>query len=317
MSQPFVNRPLPVSFRPTTLSDYVSSEKFKSSLEAQFKSRMPHFILVSGQTGSGKTTLARIIAKDYVENSLVIEINASDKNGVDDMRSIIADSAFKPVGYSSKVYILDEAHQLTTQAQNALLKITEESPEHVYFIFCTNNESKILQSLKRRAYFIAIGGLKRTEIHDLINKVVEDIKEKGPLVRALPPGAALVEALLEHSITSPGLILQALEKYINGDSIENSIYANGSVASLEIKKICTFASEGKWTKLCPILSQLRKEDIPMVRHCLLNHFKSILLCETADHIRIAKSIKVISEECYDLPVFLANVCLACSSCSLM
>jgi replication-associated recombination protein RarA len=307
------NRPLSVSLRPAKLKDYMSSQSFKQNLESQMKSRMPHFFLITGQTGSGKTTLARIIANEYISNPLVIEINASDKNGVDDMRTIIAESSFRPVGYSSKVYIFDEAHQMTTQAQNALLKITEESPEHVYFIFCTNNDAKILATLKRRAYTVGIKPLNETEIREFIEGVQSLVSQewlvdkKGEQLSMGP----FVQALVEHSVDSPGLILQALEKYIGGESIENSIYGNVSEGSLEIKKICSMMVKGEWVKLCPFLELLKKEDIPIVRNCLLGYYKTVLLSGSSGSTRIANAIKIVSEECYDLPTFLANLCLAC------
>ena len=156
------SRVLSISMRPENLEEFLCTDTVEI-VKKQFESkRIPHFFLLVGESGSGKTTLARIITMKLQNTNIyntskydIKEINGSDKNGVDDVRQILNTINFKPMGPSlAKVIIIDEAHQLTTAAQNALLKDTEDTPEHVYFILCTNNDSKILAALKRRAFII-------------------------------------------------------------------------------------------------------------------------------------------------------------------
>lgn len=310
---------LSVSMRPNKLDDIIGQDDIIKLIKSQFESgRVPHFFLIVGVPGSGKTSLARIIAmmlqtenplKDKIDTSIskydIKEINASDKNGVDDVRELLENIRYKPLAPSlNKVVIFDEAHQLTTQAQNALLKDTEDAPEHVYFIFCTSNDSKILATLKRRAYIINTHGINQESIHKLllIAKKKANFKEDTQ---------ELEEALIENDINSPGLILQAAEKYFNGLDIMDCIYGTNSENGIDTKKICQLMSKGDWKSLSPILKTMTKEDIVMVRNCTLGYFKVILL--NSGSIKIAKAIKIISEEVYDLPVFLANLCIACDT----
>jgi DNA polymerase-3 subunit gamma/tau len=309
---------LSVSLRPKKLDDIIGQDDIIKSVRSQFESgRVPHFFLIVGFSGSGKTSLARIIASmlqlknplnDKIDANIskydIKEINASDKNGVDDIRDLLETIRYKPLQPSlNKVIIFDEAHQLTTQAQNALLKDTEDTPDHVYFIFCTNNDSKILATLKRRAYIINTHGINQDGIHKLLLVAKKKAGFKNETKE-------LEDALIENDINLPGLILQAAEKYFNGCNITESIYSVAEGA-IDTKKLCNLLSKGSWKELVPLLKSMTKEDIVMIRNCVLGYFKAILL--NSGSIKIAQAMKIIGEEplTYELPVFLANICIAC------
>ncbi len=310
---------LSISLRPEKLDEVIGQDDIIKNIKNQFESgRFPHFFLIVGSSGTGKTTLARIIAlmlqqkdplKDKIDYNIskydIKEINASDKNGVDDVRELLETIRYRPLLPSlNKVIIFDESHQLTTQAQNALLKDTEDTPEHLYFIFCTNNDSKILATLKRRAYIINTHGIDQPAIRKLLLSAKKKTEFKGEMLE-------LENILIENDINSPGLILQAVEKYINGMSVTDCIFGNNSDNAIDTKKICQLMSKGDWKSISPILKTMTKEDIVMVRNCVLGYFKAILL--NSGSVKIAHAIKIISEDTYDLPVFLANLCIACDT----
>jgi DNA polymerase III delta prime subunit len=231
-----------------------------------------------------------------------MEINAPDKNGIENIRELLEVVKHMPHSPSiSKVIIMDEAHQLTTQAQNALLKITEDSPKYFYLIFCTTEESKIITPLKRRAYILHSRGIDQEATNKLLTLAKNKTGFKGDIKE-------LEEELVKYDINSPGLILQAAEKYFAGADPMDCIF-NITEASIDTKQLCSLMSKGAWKEAIPIIKMIKKENIVLIRLCILGYFKAILI--NSGSITIAKAIKIIAEECYDLPVFIANLRIAC------
>lgn len=308
---------LSVSMRPQRLDEIIGQDSVVESVKNIFTNGpVPHTFLITGNTGCCKTTLSRIIAimlhnkknpfkineKIPIGSYDIKEINGSDKNGVDDVREIIDNAYYLPMIPSLvKVYIIDEAHQLTTAAQNALLKITEEPPSHVYFIFCTNNAGKIIATLKRRMHIINMTGLDKKSIHHLLLLAKEKIGYTGPIDE-------LEEELINNEIDSPGLILQAADKFFTKTDAKNCM-GNQLNPLIDTKKICLMVSKGDFKGCLEMFKLAKKDDIMMLRQCIIGYLKVILLNKCS--LKLAEAIKIIGSECYDLPVFLANVCIAC------
>ena len=120
----------------------------------------------------------------------------------------------------------------------------------------------------------------------------------------------LEEALKTFDISSPGLILQALEKYLNGFSAENSVLQT-SANSLESLMICQEVANGSWTKLSQLLKNIKKEDVYMLKCCILGYLKTIVLNNPYKALNVSRAIQVISNDSDDLPLFIANLCVAC------
>src|SRR5688572_25883760 len=133
-------------FRPKTLKGVVGQEGAVSSLQSMIdKGRLPHTILFSGPSGCGKTTIARIL-KGILECSDLdfFEINCADFKGIDMVRDIRRYVGIPPLHGKSRVWLIDEAHQLTKDAQNAFLKLLEDTPKHAYFMLATTDPQKLL-----------------------------------------------------------------------------------------------------------------------------------------------------------------------------
>lgn len=309
---------LSLSMRPKSLDDLIGQEHNINLIKNQWLSgRKPHFIIISGDIGTGKTTLSRIISAiiqtDSVEISYkdinlssydITEINASDKNGVDDIRDLLTKIRYKPqIGSLAKIFILDEAHQLTKSAQDAFLKDTEEPPEHVFFIFSTNNVSKLSKALLRRAFLITMSSLHDEDIENLLKKSIGSEKDT----------IELKEVLIQNEVRSPGLILQACEKFLAGCKPIECIYST-DITNADTMNICRLVSSGKWSEVSKILSEIKKEDIFMLRNCILGYLKAILLKSVSSKaICLSEAILTISQnETYEIPAFLASVCIACS-----
>ena len=164
-------------YRPETFADVIGQDHVTTPLRAALaNNRVNHAYLFSGPRGCGKTTSARILARalnceqapvadpcgecdscrDLARGGPgsidVIEIDAASHGGVDDARDLREKAFFAPVRSRYKVYIIDEAHMVTTQGFNALLKLVEEPPPHLRFIFATTEPEKVIATIRSRTH---------------------------------------------------------------------------------------------------------------------------------------------------------------------
>jgi DNA polymerase-3 subunit gamma/tau len=164
-------------YRPETFADVIGQDHVTTPLRAALAAnRVNHAYLFSGPRGCGKTTSARILARSLncVQAPVadpcgecescqdlarggpgsidVIEIDAASHGGVDDARDLREKAFFAPVKSPYKVYIIDEAHMVTTQGFNALLKLVEEPPPHLRFIFATTEPEKVIPTIRSRTH---------------------------------------------------------------------------------------------------------------------------------------------------------------------
>jgi DNA polymerase-3 subunit gamma/tau len=157
-------------YRPETFADVTGQEHIVSTLEqAVAQGKLAHAYLFAGPRGTGKTSIARILASHILTKGLeptlakdiaaqvregtavdVIEIDAASNRGIDDVRTLIERIQFSPIHAAAKTYIVDEAHMLTREAFNALLKTLEEPPEYAYFILATTELQKIPATIQSR-----------------------------------------------------------------------------------------------------------------------------------------------------------------------
>jgi DNA polymerase-3 subunit gamma/tau len=160
-------------YRPQTFHDIVGQDHVTGTLVNAIQTgQVHHAMLFCGTRGTGKTSTARVLAKalNCVKgptpepcnvcdacvsitdgtNLDVIEIDAASHGSVDDARDLREKASYAPAAARFKVYIIDEAHMVTTQGFNAMLKVLEEPPEHVRFIFCTTEPHKVIEAIRSR-----------------------------------------------------------------------------------------------------------------------------------------------------------------------
>ena len=117
--------------------------------------------------------------------------------------------------------------------------------------------------------------------------------------------------LEKYDIDSPGIILQAAEKYFFGCNAEECIL-NTPSSEIDTLKLCNNISKGNWPAVKVLMKHLRKEDIVMIRNCVLGYLKTVLFAAKDEKaLSYAKAMQIIGIYCDELPIFLANICIAC------
>jgi DNA polymerase-3 subunit gamma/tau len=198
-----VNQALYRRYRPETFAELIGQSQVTAPLMTALKTdRVNHAYLFSGPRGCGKTTSARILARclncaegptdtpcgkcaSCIELSRdgsgsldVVEIDAASHNGVDDARDLRERAIFAPARDRFKIFILDEAHMVTPQGFNALLKIVEEPPAHVKFIFATTEPEKVIGTIRSRTHHYPFRLVAPAEMLDYLEEVCATEKVK-------------------------------------------------------------------------------------------------------------------------------------------
>jgi DNA polymerase-3 subunit gamma/tau len=226
-------------YRPQTFAEIVGQQHVTRTLSNAIESnRVAHAYIFAGVRGVGKTTVARILAKalncakgstaepDGTCNSCreiaagtsldVLEIDAASNRGIDQIRELREMVRYAPAASRYKVVILDEAHQLTDEASNALLKTLEEPPERVVFILATTRSEDLVETIKSRAQLFQFRSLTFQEISGQIERIVKAENLK------IDSGAVAVLARAAEGSLRDGLSLLEQAMAYAGDEISDA-----------------------------------------------------------------------------------------------
>lgn len=240
-----------LKYRPQSLSELVGQEAVKNALNSSFaNNKLSHAYLFTGPRGTGKTSTARILAKMVNclgkespcnkcstcvsiadgSNLDLIEIDAASNRGIEDIRTLREKIKLSPTSAKKKVYIIDEAHMLTTEAFNALLKTLEEPPGHALFILATTEASKIPETIGSRTQKLTFNLASEAQLLEALEKIIKaekiDIDEVALkiLVKkaegSFRDGVKLLDQLAssEEKITA-----QSLSHALKSGSFENTL----------------------------------------------------------------------------------------------
>lgn len=283
-----MNQVLPLSLRPRRLSQLIGQEQLVEALRRQMTTRPPSAFLFHGSTGCGKTTVARIVAvssqcthqKVWGEpctecweqwNTFSIhEENASEVNGVEEIGKVAELGRYRPMPPSRmRVIILDEAQLMTNNAQNLLLKHFEDTSPQTVWIICTTTPNKILATLRRRCMSYQLKPLTIEGVETLLKQTANKIKLNRPL-------QGLLDQVHLEQISSPSLLLTALEKYAAGLSATEAV-AGTDVAGTNGLLICRAVTDGDWVKLRSLLSAMKPEESRWIRASVGGWLRGTLL----------------------------------------
>jgi DNA polymerase III subunit gamma/tau len=291
------------TYRPRTFADVVGQDHIVRTLgSAVEQGRIAHAYLFSGPRGTGKTSLAKILAKALdCENGPtatpdgtcsicmrihdgtaldVIEMDAASHRGIDDIREIVERVAQQPAEGRYKVYILDEAHSLTADASNALLKTLEEPPPHVVFVLCTTDPAKLLSTIRSRCQRFAFRRPGPGELVKVLSRVCEAEKIEAP-----DAVLHLVARAGAGSYRDALTILDQLSTAADGPiAVEDAVRLLGLVPEQALVDLVDLVAQGEPGELLRRIDALAEsgQDMHGLLDSLLGHLRLIYLLQHAE-----------------------------------
>ena len=292
-------------YRPQTFAEVVGQEAVVRTLtNAIEQDKVRQAYLFAGPRGTGKTSLARILAKSVncehgptpapdntchacvaISNGTsldVIEMDAASQRGIDDIREIRERVVLQPVEGRSKVYILDEAHQLTDAAWNALLKLIEEPPPHLLFIFCTTELQKVLPTVRSRCQTFVF---QRPRLPELVRKL--RLIADGESID-VPEGAlALIARGGRGAYRDAESTLDQLASATGGTiTMQDVLQLLGAVEDEALFRLCDLVVDGDTAGSLVFLEELstRGQDLGRLVTDLLEHLRQLLLVQHMNEV---------------------------------
>jgi DNA polymerase-3 subunit gamma/tau len=263
-----------LDYRPKNLDEFYGNTGTVKALKSVLnrKEKIPHAILFTGESGCGKTTLARIVAKELgcMEHDFY-EMDSAHYSGVDSIRDIRQNMKFGSLsGGHCRVWLLDECHQLSTAAQNTLLKVLEDTPKHVYLILATTDPQKLLKTIINRCMIFKVSSLSDEYLSRLLNYVIENEDKEVP--------DSAIDHIIDNSLGSPRMALVLLDKIIDLDkrNMARTVTQAAQEESQTIELCQALLAEKPWTVVSKILKQLNQEP-ETIRRNVLGYCNSVLL----------------------------------------
>jgi DNA polymerase-3 subunit gamma/tau len=289
-------------YRPQSFADVVNQEHVKNTLEnAIAQHRIAHGYIFSGQRGTGKTTIARILARclNCVQGPTatpcgecasckeitaggtvdVIEIDAASNRGINEMRELRENVRYQPARDRYKIFIVDEAHQITNEAFNALLKTIEEPPPWAVFVLCTTESHKIPATIASRCQHFSF---RSVDFEDLIRRMAWICQQEG--IEADGEALAILAAAGEGSVRDS---LSALDQAIaccGAKLVADEVRALLGAFSLEsLEKVTQALAAGDSRSMLEVVDELERngQNLQHFSRELSRYFRNLLVTRVA------------------------------------
>lgn len=294
-------------YRPQTFDDVISQEHITTTLKNQLKSgQTAHAYLFTGSRGTGKTTCAKILAKAInclnpidgnpclececckavdEDASDVTEIDAASNTGVDSVRDIKDEAMYAPIVCKKRVYIIDEVHMLSIQAFNALLKLIEEPPPHVVFIFATTEIHKVPATILSRCQRFEF---RRIDINDSKKRLLEIAEKEG--MELDEDAAYLISRISDGGMRDALSLLDqcfSIGGRVTEETVRNCAGISGTEHIFSIAEAALNHDNAAALEIFDGLIQRSKSPVRLIEE-LISHYRTLMLLKAGADRKILR-----------------------------
>jgi DNA polymerase-3 subunit gamma/tau len=285
--------PLHIDKRPDSLDTFYGNEGIKVALKSVLSRTddIPRTFLFTGPSGCGKTTLGRIVATMVgCHKNDIQEYNSSNTRGIDTVREISQNAQFSAMSGKYKLYLIDECHKMTNDAQNALLKILEDTPKHVFFVLCTTDPEKMIKAIRTRCMQFEVKELPAP----VISKLVKDTVESEGIEDFSPKVIAAITKAAEGCARQSMILLDSVIDIIDEEEALRAISEStaSQTASIDICKLLISDSKQKWSAMKGLLRGL-PDDPEKMRYAILGYMAAVLIGDNSDGANAERASAVI------------------------